>query len=450
MRIAVRRAALLVALTVGPVAAGSAQTLGEIKTAPATATPAITAPATTAPATTAPAAQRLWLQAVVTQMEAALARYEAIEAAGGWPQVSPGKTLKPGNRNSRVAVLRRRLEVTGDAAPAAPATTGAATTGAAATDAATSATTGAATNTATAAASAASDPSVYDPALEAAVRRFQARNGLSVDGAVGRRTLAALNVPVDQRVSALKLNLLRQQSFAPLGPRYVLVNVPGFEARLVDGAVSDFAMPVVVGKPTWPTPTLDSYIDRLVFNPTWNVPRNIKRREIIPKAQEDPEYIMRQGLSVYSEGRRLDPATIDWYSPEASTYRLRQPPGRRNALGRVKFLFDNPYSVYLHDTPSRRLFQRPRRALSHGCVRLGKPMELAYRLLAGQDGWTAETIDAAIASGRHRTIWLEQPTAVHLVYWTAWTDPDGTVHFRPDIYDLDQVQAGLPSAPTGS
>ncbi len=351
-----------------------------------------------------------WHLKAETRMAQAVARYEAIAAAGGWPTVPAGPSLKPGATDARVPALRHRLVVSGDFVGTAPG--------------------GALYDTAPGGA-------LYDAALIAAVEAFQARHGLAIDGVVGPRTLAALNEPVGDRLTALRRNQHRLQGFTPTSSDYVLVNIPGFEARLIRGSAPELTMKVIVGKPSWPTPTLSSTLDHLVLNPAWYVPPRIQSKEMIPQAQRDPAYLVRQNIQVYKDGERLDPESVDWWDPAARTYRLRQPPGARNALGRVKFMFDNPYHVYLHDTPTKHLFQRPERGFSHGCVRLEKPLELAHALLRDQPSWDAARIDAAIARGQMRTVRLEQAVGVELVYWTAWVDEAGTVHFRTDLYKRD-------------
>jgi len=287
------------------------------------------------------------------------------------------------------------------------------------------------------------------------VRAFQARHGLLVDGLVGPETLAALNVPVTARVATLRLNSARLSAFKPLGQSYLLVNIPGYEASMVRGATPVLKMRIVVGRPSWPTPQLNGVISRIVINPYWTVPYRILTKELIPRLRRDPHQIAKQNMRVFSgwgpNARELDPAKIDWHSPAARGYRLRQEPGNGNALGRLKFVFDNPYSVYLHDTPAKHLFDRPARAFSHGCIRIEKPFELALLLLKGQSGWDAASLEAAIAAGRNRQALLEQPLPIYLVYWTAWVDEDGRVQFRPDLYrrDLAAVQNQENTLPEG-
>ncbi|HFA59824.1 MAG TPA: peptidoglycan-binding protein, partial [Rhodospirillales bacterium] len=209
-----------------------------------------------------------------------------------------------------------------------------------------------------------------------------------------------------------------------------------------------FTTEVVVGTPYHQTPVFSRPMTHIVLNPYWNVPPSIAVREILPKLREDPDYLKREGFEVLAgweaDAPVVDPATIDWKRVPARgfPYRFRQKPGPDNALGRLKFMLPNRYHVYLHDTPARELFRRARRAFSHGCVRLRDPRGLAVRLLAPA-GWDRERLDRAIDSGERRVIRLPAPLPVHITYFTAWVEKDGTPHFRDDIYGRDARLAAL-------
>jgi len=364
-----------------------------------------------------------WRAQSISRLSASLERYENIADAGGWSAVPDGPSLKPQMIDPRVPFVRQRLAVTGDVA-ASDSTGHAAPVYLSSDEALVE-----------------SNPLLFDATLEAGVRRFQARHGLFVDGVVGRRTLAALNVPVAARVKTQKINLERLQKFEPWGPSYVLVNIPGFEAYLIREEKPTLTSRVIVGQPDWPTPQLNGMISRVIVNPHWNVPKSILRKEIIPRMQRDPDYLRRESIRVFSgwhaHARELDPAAIDWSGSAAPIYRLRQDPGPQNALGKFKFTFNNSQSIYLHDTQTRKLFNKSARALSHGCVRVERPFELAEWLLARQDRWNRTALERTVARGDNRWITLKHPVPVHLVYWTAWADEKGRAQFRRDIYKRD-------------
>ena len=286
------------------------------------------------------------------------------------------------------------------------------------------------------------DEPVFDAALELAVRRFQARHGLPETGAIGPRTRAALAVTPGQRARQIELNLERWRWLPrELGRRFVLVNIAGFMAEAVEGGQTKLSMRAIVGTQYRQTPVLSDTITYVVFNPSWRVPRDIVRRELLPLIREDPEYLSRENLHVIgAEGREIDPASIDWDAvvPSRIPWRLEQEPGPRNALGPVKLMFPNPYEVYLHGTPERELFQHSVRAFSHGCIRLERPLELARYLLDSGD-WNEERIGNVLASGRETTAPVADPVPIYIEYWTAWAEPDGTVHFRDDIYERDRA-----------
>jgi murein L,D-transpeptidase YcbB/YkuD len=231
-----------------------------------------------------------------------------------------------------------------------------------------------------------------------------------------------------------------------LGPRYIQVNIPDFMLDVIERGQSVLRMRVVVGNPRQRTPIFSDTMTYLVLSPYWHIPSSIARREILPRLRQDPEYLATHNMKVLqgwgAEVREIDPQTIDWSTMTARNfrYRLRQEPGPKNALGRVKFMFPNRYNVYMHDTPSRALFAKSMRAFSHGCIRLEDPLALAEYVLRGDPHWTRTAILAAIARRVAWHIRLPEPIPVHLVYWTAWVTPEGKVQFRTDIYGYDQPQ----------
>jgi L,D-transpeptidase YcbB len=359
-----------------------------------------------------------------------LAAYRAIAAGGGWGEVPAGPPLKMGDRGPRVAALRARLSASGDLA-APPANSGVAP-----------------------AAQGSPFADGYDEAVAAAVSHFQRRHGLEPTGKVGDDTLAELNVPVEARIRQIEVNQERWRWMpASLGDRYILVNVPDFRLDVVEDDQVPLSMRVIVGKPKGRTPIFSSRMAYLQLNPEWNLPDDIAANEIAPKLTADPGYLARHDIDLIrgwgNKEEAVDPASADLSKlGKGSPYRLRQRSGAANPLGQVKFLFPNPFDVYLHGTTSQSLFARTVRNFSHGCIRLEKPQDLAAYLLKGDPAWTLETIEAAIATGDHRTIPLPKPLPIYILYWTAWVDADGTVELRRDLYGHDAaVEVALAHEP---
>jgi murein L,D-transpeptidase YcbB/YkuD len=344
-------------------------------------------------------------------LQKALASYRDIAARGGWPVIPDGPKLQRGDRGPRVAALRNRLLLTADLDRAS-----------------------------------APVNDVFDAALERGVQRFQERHGIEADGVIGTSTLAALNVPAEARVRQIEFNMERWRWLPQeLGDRYILVNIANFALDVVEHGQSVLAMRVVAGKPARRTPFFSAAMTYLVLSPHWYVPPTIAIQDKLPLIRRDPAFVARQNFKIYRDGEggptRVDPMSVDWSSVSAHNfpYRLRQDPGPRNALGRVKFMFPNPYNVYLHDTPSRELFAKTERAFSSGCIRLEKPIELAEYLLRDDPRWSRQKILATIEKGAEQVVHLPTSIPVYLFYWTAWVNEDGVVHFRKDIYERDKV-----------
>ena len=340
-----------------------------------------------------------------------LNRYRQIAAQGGWPMVPPGDDLKQGARGERVRVLKARLRAEGDLAGAAPQ------------DESSRKSEAGETPSAPAAEQAAQD-GVFDAEVAAAVTRFQKRHGLEPTGVVDEETLADLNVPAAERVRQIALNLERWRWMpSDLGKRYIRVNIPEFTMALVENGKPALEMRVVVGKAQQSrTPVFSDKMTYLELNPAWNIPTEIAEEEILPKAAGDPGYLARNNIEVVSEGSKT---------------RLRQRPGPDNPLGQIKFMFPNEHDIYLHDTPADHLFAKTERDFSHGCIRLERPMDLAHVLLKGSSEWTPEKLQSVLASGEQTTVSLPEPLPVHLLYFTAWVDEEGTVQFRRDVYGHD-------------
>lgn len=354
-----------------------------------------------------------------------------------WPELPAGPALKPGTADDRIPALRARMIALGDLVaepalvvdPVAEDLTGLPET-----------------------LPEADAGLVYDEALQAAVRRFQARHGLDNDAVVGRDTLSALNISPARRLQQVDLNLERWRWLPDdLGDTYVMVNIAGFELRVMARGEERLRKRVIVGRPYRRTPVFSDQIRYLVFNPTWTVPRSLMVKDKLPEILADPDYLQRLGFTVYdgwgADRQAVDPASIDWsaITPRNFPYQLVQEPGPANALGQVKFMFPNKFDVYLHDTPARDLFSRNERSFSSGCIRVEDPLALAAVLLAESPGWTPERIQKLVDSRELATVTLKTPVPVHLEYWTAWVD-EGGVQFRKDIYQRDdRVLAALRS-----
>ncbi len=337
----------------------------------------------------------------------ALARYRQLAKRGGWPTINSEVDLEYGQQDAEVAVLRQRLMAEGDLQlqPVRSA-------------------------------------QYFDQALKYAVERFQVRHGLKMDGVVGPATRAALNVPVSRRIEEIKLNMERWRWLPrDMGQDYIMVNTAGFELLVFEKGEPAFGMSVIIGKPDRPTPVIQGSLHSIVLNPYWTLPRIIAVEDMLPKQKQNPRFFASKNIRVFSNGEELDPADIDWSTVNKRNfpYTLRQDPGPTNALGRIKFLFDNDFHVYLHDTPSRRLFDESMRAFSSGCIRVQEPYKLASYLLRSQPEWTENTIRAAVRSGKNLRIPIQEKMTIYLVYLTAWVGTDGTISFHNDIYGLDQI-----------
>lgn len=345
------------------------------------------------------------------KMVEALAALRAIAARGGWPVVGDGGNLSQGMRHRRVYALRQRLMVSGDYE-----------------------------------AWQVTSDNLFDDQLALAVRRFQARHGLAVDGVVGRETLAALNVPVESRLRQIIANLERWRWIPhDLGRRYIFVNIADFTLQIIENGQTVLASRVVVGQRQRSTPAFSGIVEYLVLNPYWYLPETIIVEDVAPEMRKNPAYLQQKKIRVFAagsqEGQELDPATIDWsrLSKENLPYTLRQEPGAWNALGRVKIMFPNKFSIYLHDTPSLELFDKNARDFSSGCIRVENPQEIVAYLLKTSPLWSREAIQASLATGRQQVVFLPEQVPIHILYWTAWGDDKGGIQFRNDIYGRDKV-----------
>jgi murein L,D-transpeptidase YcbB/YkuD len=359
-----------------------------------------------------------------SRLQQALAFYRSIESFDSQP-ISIASSIKPGDRSIAVPLLRKRLSYLNGNAISAHAKQNA--------DSA-----AVVVNT-----SVPTDSLLYDAGLAAAVQLFQKRHGLTSDGVIGERTLRYMNQRISDRIAQIAVNMDRLR-WAPAinSDNYLLVNIPDYKLTVYEGAQRAFEMRVIVGSSSTPTPVFNDQLHHIVFSPTWTVPTSIIKNEIIPNLRKDSTYYSEKNFVIYKQDVQIDPATENWKDPNINPYQLRvvQNPGTDNSLGSVKFMMPNNMSVYLHDTPSRRLFAKDFRALSHGCVRLHEPAKLAAYLLKDQQGWDAERIAKAMSGSSPATIILKKRYPVYLTYQTAWVDDDGLIQFREDIYGHDKVQ----------
>ena len=289
---------------------------------------------------------------------------------------------------------------------------------------------------------------LFDMQLTLAVKNFQRHHGLKADGVVGANTLAEMNKPIEYRLAQIRLNLDRLRWLPnSVGNRDIIVNIPDYKLQYFENNELAQEMGVVVGKTANYTPALKDTITYLVFNPTWNVPYSIATEEMLPKIKADPSYISRNNFKLlrgsYLSDDEINPDSVNWYEITADNFPffIVERPGNGNALGRVKFILPNNYSIYLHDTPADHLFNRSKRDFSHGCIRLEKPFLLAKLLLESE--MTSYEIDRMLASNETQTVVLDKPVAVHLVYQTAWIDDFGELQFRNDIYGFDRMSFSL-------
>lgn len=340
------------------------------------------------------------------RLVSAIQRYEKIVQNDGWPLVEAGPPLKLGDTDSRIPAIRTRLIVSGDFVSARD-----------------------------------RDSSEFNTRLHDAVVRFQTRHGLPNEGYLGKQTITALNVRADVRLGQLRTNLERNRSLRAVSEeaRAVVVNVPGFELYAMNHGRVELASRVVAGRVDRKTPQISAKILGVDILPTWRVPPGIAKRDMMPKLRQDPNYFLRENFSVIraSDNVAIDPLTVDWSSPNAPQVRFEQAPGAKNALGLIRIDMPNTHTVYLHDTPLKKLFDRASRPFSSGCVRVQRISELAHWLAAPQTELDMNRLAGIVQSSKPQSIRLASPVSVHLIYLTAWVGSDGEVNFREDIYKKD-------------
>lgn len=344
-------------------------------------------------------------------LKSALHNMRRLASQGGWPQLnSIQPTIKPAETDEGVPTVRRLLGITGDFQESADGT----------------------------------QPNRYDAMLVQAVKKFQSRHGLDPDGVIGKDTRSAMNITIDQRIRQIELNLERWRWLPrELGRRHILVNTAAFDLHVMDNGRKALEMKVVVGRPARQSPVLSSTMTYMVLNPYWNVPHKLAVEDILPKLADGVDYLINRGFKVLTgwsaDAEELAPETIEWglYNEHYFPLRLRQEPGKNNALGQIKFMFPNKFAVYLHDTPQKSLFTKFQRGYSSGCIRVENAQALANYLLSDSQVWTPVMLSENLKKGQRRVVHIPAPIAIHLLYMTAWVDDNGLLQFREDIYQRD-------------
>lgn len=339
-----------------------------------------------------------------------LVRFQQKKREGPLPMVPMGKKLVKGDRSQRVGVLRDRL-IAEDYLKFST-----------------------------------SEADLFDDKLETALKKFQKRHGLEPDGVAGVATLRALRESIKKKSCKIKANMDRWRAWSKMmNDRYVMVNIPAFRLRVIDKGSQIMDMKVIAGRRDRKSPILIDEATHIILSPFWHVPRSIAVKDKLSKIQKDPSFLTRHGMKIYENDAygavQLDPHSIKWEEVTADnfSYHIVQNPGRGNALGRIKFMFPNRHSVYMHDTPKKHLFKRFPRSFSSGCVRIEKPIEMAKFLLRENPEWNEEKIKEGMNSGRRRQVDLERTIPVYLTYFTSWIDENGQIQFFDDIYNYDWV-----------
>ena len=335
-----------------------------------------------------------------------LKEYRELAKSGGWNKISEGETLKKGMRNERISEVRKYLITTNDLK-----------------------------------ADNVEDDDLFDEELEIAVKKFQFRHNLTQDGAIGKGTLAQMNMSVEDRIEMMRLNLERARwVLHHPGDDFLIVNIAGFNIKRVQNKEIVYTSRVIVGKNHKESPIFKDEVEYIVMNPTWTLPYSIATHETLPKLKKDPGYLAAKQMEIMDRnGKVLDPNNIDFskYSSGNFPFIIRQKAGPHNALGQVKFIFPNKYAVYLHDTPSRSLFNREDRAFSHGCIRLEKKWELLMGLMNQPEVWNMDKINSVLESGKTTQINLKKHVDIYILYWTAGVDRDKNLYFERDVYNRD-------------
>ncbi len=341
--------------------------------------------------------------ATVAATDNAIQKYQDLVARGGWSPV-PGGALKLGAKGRAVQALRQRLMVSNDLGE----------------DAASGVT--------------------FDSFVEQGVKHFQIRHGLGPTGSLDEETLKAMNVPAEERLRELQINLVRLRALSgDLGERFVMVNLPAAAVETVENGQVFSHHRAGVGRIDRPSPIMQTKAIDINFNPYWHVPPSLIKKDLIPKMKANPDYLAEEKIHIIDkDGKEVQPTAVNWNTDEATHYSYRQDPGAEiDALGAVRININNPYGVYMHDTPEKGIFGDDFRFVSSGCVRVQDVRDYVAWLLKDTPNWSRDQIDDAIRSGQRIDVKLVKPVAVYWVYVTAWATPDGVVQFRPDIYKRD-------------
>jgi murein L,D-transpeptidase YcbB/YkuD len=351
------------------------------------------------------------------RLHASLPTYIAYYERGGWPTVSGSEKMEPGDKGPRVKQVAERLLVTGELPMLG------------------------------------ADPELYDPALEVAAKAFQKSHGLNNDGVIGKRTIEEMNVSAEERLKMVLLNLDRMRAESPdMEDRFVFVNIPSTELRVIDNGVTTYHANAIVGRVARETPLLKSEIFQAKLNPDWSVPAKIARIDMLKHELEQPGYFANKNVRVFtSDGREVNPRAVNWKQVKdggSFPYRLKQDAGPENALGPMKLDFQNDYSVFIHGTSTPKLFEKQDRFFSSGCVRVDDPLGLATFLIQDDPSWNRTRVEDVVKGGKTTYVKLVRPIPLHIVYMTAWVDEQGIANFRNDIYKRDPsigIPAGLAS-----
>ena len=346
-------------------------------------------------------------------MAAAIERFEKIVASGGWPVVPPGRMMRPGDDDPRVPILRKRLRISGDLSPK----------------------------------SQYYDSETYDTELEYGVRQFQLRNGVRPTGRIEQSVYPILNITAAERLEQLKVNRDRLRGLMNGGveERYIFVNVPAFQLEAVERHEVQLRHRVIVGRTERQTPEVRATIKALNFYPFWRVPDSVAMLDLGPRLQKEPQYLDEQVIRVYNgfNGPELDAHQVDWHSPQVASFKFKQDPGEKNALGLVRIDMSNEHGVYMHDTPMKKLFEQRNRSFSAGCVRVQEVFQLAEWIARLEPGWEQSGhVREVLTQGQAMDLNLTHPIPVYFAYITAWAEPaTGKIEFRPDIYGRDGASA---------